>query len=137
MSRSTTNAGVGRSTPAWAYRTLLLRGYDTLSPRARNRLADVVTSDEPTGELGAACGVKGTPTGPEGPHHRRCQRAGRARLEGRVKAADTDQTTRLWDTLNAWWPAVEVLITTRVTNARTEAANTAITHMPTGRGNTA
>ena len=52
-----------------------------------------------------------------------------------VKDADTDETTRLWDTLNAWWPAIEVFITTRVTNARTEAANTAIKHIKrTGRG---
>lgn len=52
-----------------------------------------------------------------------------------MKDADTDETTRLWDTLNAWWPAIEVFITTRVTNARTEAANTAIKHIKrTGRG---
>ena len=35
----------------------------------------------------------------------------------------------------AWWPAIEATITTGVTNARTEAANTAIKHIKrTGRG---
>jgi hypothetical protein len=43
-----------------------------------------------------------------------------------VIAADMDETWRLWHTIQAWWPAVEVLIRTRVTNARTEAANTGI-----------
>ena len=35
----------------------------------------------------------------------------------------------------AWWSAIEVLISYRVTNARTEAANTDIKHIKrTGRG---
>ena len=37
-----------------------------------------------------------------------------------------EETWRLWATIEAWWPAVEVLITHRVTNGRTEAANTGI-----------
>ena len=42
---------------------------------------------------------------------------------------------RLWQTIRAWWPAVEVLIEHRITNARTEAANTSIKHIQrTGRG---
>ena len=115
--------------PAWAHRTLLLRGYDTLSPRARHRLGEVFTSDDPTGELGAAWGVKeGLRRVLKAPTLD-AAKAARTRLEGWVKAADTEETTRLWDTLNAWWPAVEVFITTRVTNARTEAANTAIKHI--------
>jgi len=41
---------------------------------------------------------------------------------------------RLWQTIRAWWPAVEVLIEHRITNARTEAANTSIKHIKrTGR----
>ena len=121
--------------PAWAHRTLLLRGYDTLSPRARHRLEEVFTTDDPTGELGATWGVK------EGLRlvlkstTVEAARQARTRLEGWVTAAGTDETDRLWDTLNLWWPAVEVFITSRVTNARTEAANTAIKHIKrTGRG---
>ena len=46
-----------------------------------------------------------------------------------------EETWRLWATIEAWWPAVEVLITHRVTNGRTEAANTGIKHIKrTGRG---
>jgi transposase len=52
-----------------------------------------------------------------------------------VLAADMEETWRLWATIETWWPAVEVLIRTRVTNARTEAANTGIKHIKrTGRG---
>jgi transposase len=44
----------------------------------------------------------------------------------------------LWSTIDAWWEAIEVLIVTGVTNARTEAANTSIKHIKhikrTGRG---
>ena len=50
-------------------------------------------------------------------------------------AADIDETWRLWHTIQAWWLAIEVLIRTRVTNARTEAANTGIKQIKrTGRG---
>ncbi len=52
-----------------------------------------------------------------------------------VLAADTPETDRLWATVNTWWSAIEVLVVTGVTNARTEAANTNIKHLKrTGRG---
>jgi transposase len=52
-----------------------------------------------------------------------------------VLAADMVETWRLWATVDAWWPAIEVLIATGVTNARTEAANTGIKNIKrTGRG---
>jgi transposase len=35
---------------------MLLRGYDTLSPRARARLEAVFATDDPTDELSAAWG---------------------------------------------------------------------------------
>lgn len=44
------------------------------------------------------------------------------RLGVYVLAADTPETDRLWATITTWWPAIEVLIVTGVTNARTEAA---------------
>jgi transposase len=121
--------------PAWAHRTLLLRGYDTLSARARSRLDAVFTSDDPTDELSAAWGVKeqlrrllNTSTIEQARHEKMI-------LGCYVLAADMEETWRLWATIEAWWPAVEVLIATRVTNARTEAANTGIKHIKrTGRG---
>ena len=55
-------------------------------------------------------------------------------LDCYVMAADMDETWRLWNTICAWWPAIEVLIATGVSNARTEAANTGIKQIKrTGR----
>ena len=48
------------------------------------------------------------------------------RLGVSVLAANMPETDRLWATITAWWEAIEVLIVTGVTNARTEAANTSI-----------
>ena len=45
------------------------------------------------------------------------------------------ETDRLLATVQAWWPAIEVLVVTGVTNARTEAANTSIKQIKrSGRG---
>jgi hypothetical protein len=52
-----------------------------------------------------------------------------------VLAAAMEESWRLWATIQAWWPAIEVLIEHRVSNARTEAANTSIKQIKrTGRG---
>jgi transposase len=121
--------------PAWANRTLLLRGYDTLSERGRARLDWVFATDDPTDELSAAWGVK--------EQLRRLLKSAtveQARHEKMIMgcyvvAADMDETWRLWNTICAWWPAVEVLIATGVSNARTEAANTGVKQIKrTGRG---
>lgn len=121
--------------PAWAHRTLLLRGYDTLSTRARARLDPVFATDDPTSELSAAWGVKeqlrrllNTAAVEQARHEKMI-------LGCYVLAADMDETWRLWATIDTWWPAIEVLIATGVTNARTEAANTGIKQIKrTGRG---
>ena len=56
-------------------------------------------------------------------------------LHQAVTAAAMPETDRLAATLRASWPAIEVLIVTGVTNARTEAANTGIKLIKrTGRG---
>jgi transposase len=47
-----------KTDPAWAHRLLLLRGYDTLSARSRDKLADILNRDDPTHEISAAWGVK-------------------------------------------------------------------------------
>ena len=122
--------------PAWAHRTLLLRGYDTLSARARSRLDAVFTSDDPTDELSAAWGVKEQlRRTPQHQHDRTSPPREDDLGPPTCWAAHMEETWRLWVTIEAWWPAVEVLIATRVTNARTEAANTGIKHIKrTGRG---
>jgi len=126
----------GRSVdPAWANRRLLLRAGNTLSPRALARLKATLRADDPTDEIGAAWGVK--------EQLRRlltsgslAQAAERKMLLGLyVLSADMPETDRLWATITAWWDAIEVLIVTGVTNARTEAANTGIKQIKrTGRG---
>jgi len=51
-----------------------------------------------------------------------------------VLAADMSETTRLWETINAWWEDIEVFIETGITNAKTEAANTSVKQIKrTGR----
>jgi transposase len=47
-----------KADPAWAHRLLLLRGYDTVSAHGRDKLADILASDDPTHEISAAWGVK-------------------------------------------------------------------------------
>lgn len=121
--------------PAWAHRMLLLRGYDTLSPRGRARLEQVLATDDPTDELGAAWGVKEALRLILASTNLDQARAAKTRFDTRVLAADTEETDRLAATINTWWPAIKVTITTRVTNARTEAANTTTKHIKrTGRG---
>lgn len=121
--------------PAWAHRMLLLRGYDTLSPRGRARLEQVFAADDPTGELGAAWGIKEALRLILASTSVDDARAAKARFDAWVLAADTDETDRFAATITVWWPAIEVTIATRVTNARTEAANTMIKHIKrTGRG---
>jgi transposase len=121
--------------PAWANRRLLLRGYDTLSPRAKARLDAVFDSDDPTDELSAAWGVKEQLRRLLNVATVEQARTEKMILGCHVVAADMEETWRLWATIQAWWPAIEVLIEHRVTNARTEAANTGIKHIKrTGRG---
>lgn len=121
--------------PAWAHRMLLLRGYNTLSDRGRHRLETVLATDDPTGELGAAWGVKEALRLILASHTIEQARTAKTHFDDWVQAAATPETDRLAATITSWWPHIEVLITTGVTNARTEAANTAIKHIKrTGRG---
>jgi transposase len=121
--------------PAWANRRLLLRGAETLSRRGWARLEHILRADDPTDELGAAWGIKEQvrillrTTNLHDAHEAKML------LGYYVLVAHMPETDRLWDTICAWWTEIEVLITTRVTNARTEAANTSIKNIKrTGRG---
>lgn len=58
-----------------------------------------------------------------------------ARPALQFRAGAGSETDRLLATITSWWPAIEILIVTGVTNARTEAANTSIKQIKrTGRG---
>jgi transposase len=121
--------------PAWTNRRLLLRAGNTLSSPALARLKTTLRADDPTDEIGAAWGVK--------EQLRRLLASSclaeaaeqKMRLGAFVLGADMPETDRLWTTIDTWWDAIEVLIVTGVTNARTEAANTGIKQIKrTGRG---
>ncbi|KGH44871.1 transposase [Modestobacter caceresii] len=121
--------------PAWVNRRLLLRAGDTLRPRALARLKATLRADDPTDEIGAAWGIKEqlrallTSGSLEQAHEHKML------LGTYVLAANMPETDRLWATITAWWDAIEVLLVTGVTNARTEAANTSIKQIKrTGRG---
>jgi len=124
-----------KSDASWAHRTLLLRGADSLSPRAWARLQRVLREDDPTDELGAAWGVK--------EQLRRLLDADtlaqaweeRMRLGHYVQLARMPETDRLYDTIVTWWQAIEVLIVTGATTAKVESAHTGIKNIKrTGRG---
>lgn len=126
----------GRSAdPVWAHRLLLLRGANTLSERGWARLKTIFDADDPTDELSAAWAVK--------EQLRRllnCSSLDEAheekmRLGHYVQVANMAETDTLWSLICKWWPAIEVLIVTGVSNAKTEAANTAIKNIKrTARG---
>ena len=118
-----------------ANRRLLLRGYNTLSAQARARLEAVFATDDPTDELSAAWGVKEQLRRLLASASVATARTEKMILGCYVLAADMEESWRLWATIQAWWPAIEVLIEHRVSNARTEAANTSIKQIKrTGRG---
>lgn len=125
----------GKNDASWAHRTLLLRGADTLSDRAWARLGQVFRTDDPTDELSAAWAVK--------EQLRRLLSADtiaqawdeRMRLGHYAMVANTPETIALYDTVVAWWDAIEVLIVTGATTAKVEAANTGIKNIKrAGRG---
>ena len=118
----------------WAHRMLLLRAGDRLTEAGLHRLEQVL-DDADFEEVAAAWAVK--------EHLRRILNAesisagqsARIDFELAVAAAALPEAERLAVTVARWWPQIKVFIRTRVTNARTEAANTAIKQIKrTGRG---
>ncbi|KNX35980.1 ISL3 family transposase [Luteipulveratus halotolerans] len=126
----------GRGTDlAWAHRLLLLRGYDTLSNRARERLNAVLAQDDPAQEISAAWGVKEQLRRVLAASSIADASAERATFNQYVSWAAMPETTRLKKTIDTWWAAIKVFIQTRATNARTEAANVTIKNIKrAGRG---
>jgi transposase len=121
--------------PAWTNRRLLLRAGNTLGPRALARLKATLRADDPTDEIGAAWGVKEQLRRLLSSESLTEAHEQKMLLGAYVLAAGMPETDRLWATIDAWWEAIEVLIVTGVTNARTEAANTGIKQIKrTGRG---
>lgn len=117
---------------SWRYRKLLTCAGDRLSVRQRARLTQILEQDI---ELAVAWGIK---------EHVRQLLAARdtptfqrewAALERAVKATRLPEPVALFKTLTAWRRELLTFCRTRVTNARTEAANlTAKTFKRIGRG---
>jgi transposase len=118
----------GRTTdPVWANRRLLLRGRERLSEAALARMWNGCVDDDPSGqilsawigkeELRALCA-----TAAQGGHP--------SEIRDRLYAfyrwcadAQIPELTTLAETIETWWPAIEVFLTTGLTNARTEGTN--------------
>ncbi len=118
----------------WAHRMLLLRAGDRLTDAGLHRL-EAVLDEEAFEEVAAAWAIK--------EHLRRILNArsidqaqnARIDFELAVAAAQLPEADRLSLTVARWWVEIKVFIRTRVTNARTEAANTAVKQIKrTGRG---
>jgi transposase len=118
----------GRKTdPTWANRRLLLRGRERLSPAALARMWNGCVDHDPTGqilsvwiakeELRALCA-----TAARGGHRHELHQ--RLWVFYRWCAdAEIPELTTLAETIETWWPAIEVFLTTGITNARTEGTN--------------
>ena len=113
--------------PAWANRRLLLRGRERLSQQALARMrngcldhdltAAILTAWIAKEELRALCA-----TAARGGH--------REEINQRLWAfytwcadAEIPELTTLAETIDTWWSAIEVFLTTGLTNARTEGTN--------------
>ena len=118
----------GRTTdPVWANRRPLLRGRERLSEPALARMWNGCVDHDPSGqilsawigkeELRALCA-----TAAQGGHP--------SEIRDRLYAfyrwcadAQIPELTTLAETIETWWPAIEVFLTTGLTNARTEGTN--------------
>jgi transposase len=118
----------GRKTdPTWANRRLLLRGREHLSERALARMGNGCIDHDPTGQILSAWIAKEElrelcATATRGGH--------RHEIRDRLWAfyqwcadAQIPELTTLAETIETWWPAIEVFLSTGLTNARTEGTN--------------
>ena len=109
---------------AWTHRKLLVRAGDTLSGRALARLRNLLETDDPTNEIGAAWGVKELLRQLlqlHGENYDPAQvAAARTAFIQACATASMPETTRLATTIEAWWPQIEGFLELGVTNARTE-----------------
>ncbi len=110
-------------------------GANTLSPSGWTRLKATFAADDPTGELAATWWVKEQIRRLFGCSSLAQAHEEKMRLGSYVQVSSMAETDRLWDILCRWWPAIEVLLITGVTNAKTEAVNTGIKNIKrTARG---
>jgi transposase len=118
----------GRKTdPAWANRRLLLRGRERLSEAALTRMWNGCIDHDPSGQILTAWIAKEE-------LRALCATAARGGHPGEIRDrlytfytwcadAQIPELTTLAETIETWWPAIEVFLTTGLTNARTEGIN--------------
>jgi transposase len=113
--------------PTWANRRLLLRGREHLSQRALARMWNGCIDNDPTGQILSAWIAKEELRG-------LCATAARGGHPGEIRDrlhafyswcadAQIPELTTLAETIETWWPAIEVFLSTGLTNARTEGTN--------------
>jgi transposase len=113
--------------PTWANRRLLLRGREHLSERALARMWNGCIDHDPTGQILSAWIAKEE-------LRALCATAARGGHPGEIRDrlhafyswcadAQIPELTTLAETIETWWPAIEVFLTTGLTNARTEGTN--------------
>ncbi len=112
--------------PAWAHRRLLLRAGNQLSAAGLRRLAGVLAADDPSNEIGAACGCKELLRQTLAARTRHDAAHRLFRFYDACLVADMPETTRLAETVQTWWPHIEPFLATGITNARTEGYNRVI-----------
>jgi transposase len=109
--------------PTWANRRLLLRGRERLSEQALARMWNGCVDNDPSGQILSAWiakeGLRALCATARGGH--------RHEIHQRLWAfyrwcagAQIPELTTLAETIETWWPAIEVFLTTGLTNARTE-----------------
>jgi transposase len=83
----------------------------------------MLATDDPTNEIGAAWGVKELLRQLLAAEPGHDARRRLAAFYQAVLRADMPETTRLAETIDAWWPQILAFLQLRITNARTEGYN--------------
>lgn len=110
--------------PVWVNRRMLLTGAEHLSAKQRDRLwKGFDERNDPTQEILAAWAVKERLRMLLSQSEPSKIRWALADFYDTVIDARLPQATRLAGTIERWWPAVLVALTTGITNARTEGFN--------------
>jgi transposase len=113
--------------PTWANRRLLLRGHERLSQAALARMWNGCIDHDPSGQILSTWIAKEE-------LRALCATAARGGHPGEIRDrlhtfylwcanAQIPELTTLAETIETWWPAIEVFLTTGLTNARTEGTN--------------
>ena len=109
--------------PVWAHRRMLLTAGNRLSRKQLRRLDHVLTTDDPTAEIGAAWGCKELLRQLLAQQSPNRIRHALWRFYSACADANMPETTRLATTIETWWPAILVALLEKVTNSRTEGFN--------------